>query len=62
MVFDNVSQDAAQILPQKIQPSKNIMGMTHTTQFSKTGGDGYDRQMSGIDLMSGESIIHNQPS
>lgn len=36
--------------------------MTHTTQFSKTGGDGYDRQVSGIDLMSGESIINNQPS
>jgi hypothetical protein len=31
--------------------------MTHTTQFSKTGGDGLDRQMSGGDLMSGESII-----
>lgn len=31
-----------------------------STQFSKTGGDGVmDRQMSGGDLMSGESIIQN---
>lgn len=59
LVFDNLSHDAALMLPHKIQPSKNIMGTTHTTQFSKTGGDGYDRLVSGVDLMSGESIIHN---
>jgi len=41
----------------------NMMQITLTTHFNRTGGDvGFEREMSGGDLLSGESIIKENPS
>ena len=40
-----------------------MMQITLTSHFNRTGGDGgLDREMSGGDLLSGESIIKESPS
>lgn len=58
----NINAAASQMNGNGGAHNKSIMGMTQTTHFSKTGGDGFDRQMSGGDLMSGESTIQHQQS
>jgi hypothetical protein len=38
------------------------MQITLTSHFNRTGGDAFERQFSGGDLLSGESIIKENPS
>ena len=46
-----------------INQKNNMMQITLTSHFNRTGGDGgLDREMSGGDLLSGESIIKESPS
>ncbi len=39
-----------------------MMQITLTSHFNRTGGDAFDREMSGGDLLTGESIIKDNPS